>query len=291
MSRSGSTLLSRILGEFSGCFNAGEVIEIWERALLNNCKCSCGKPFRSCYKWKPVIEKILGETNTITLNKIYSFQKKAAHSSRTLLRTFLSKENNNEMILPQYYAKNILRLYNTIAKENNAQIIIDSSKNVGYAKILSLLPEIELYNLHLIRDPRAVVYSWKRKKSGLHQESVIKMAITWNIRNLALINLSRRNPDNYFLLYYEKFINNPGFWLEKIKNFMNLDKPLSFLSKNNSVLLSTSHSIYGNPNRFGQGHIQLRLDKEWYKLGVQYKALVFAISFLLMRRYNYPLKI
>jgi hypothetical protein len=46
--RSGSTLLSKILGEVDGFFNAGEIIDIWDRGLASDGLCSCGKAMSQC---------------------------------------------------------------------------------------------------------------------------------------------------------------------------------------------------------------------------------------------------
>ena len=51
-SRTGSTLLDNILGEFDGFFSAGEVRFLWRR-LLENRRCGCGQPIGGCEVWDP----------------------------------------------------------------------------------------------------------------------------------------------------------------------------------------------------------------------------------------------
>lgn len=44
-SRSGSTILSNILGEINGFFSTGEITYIWQRGLIINKLCGCDLPF------------------------------------------------------------------------------------------------------------------------------------------------------------------------------------------------------------------------------------------------------
>ena len=53
--RSGSTLLAGILGQVDGIFNAGEVRYIWDRGLLANRLCGCGRQFRDCPVWDEIL--------------------------------------------------------------------------------------------------------------------------------------------------------------------------------------------------------------------------------------------
>src|SRR4051794_1644797 len=57
ISRSGSTLLDRLLGEFSGAISLGEVHQIWARGYLSNHLCGCGLAFQDCPFWREVTEQ------------------------------------------------------------------------------------------------------------------------------------------------------------------------------------------------------------------------------------------
>src|SRR3712207_200886 len=58
------------------------------------------------------------------------------------------------------------RLYRAIQKVSGAAVIVDSSKRSTYAVLLSLLPFADLRVVHLVRDSRAVAYSWGRIKES-----------------------------------------------------------------------------------------------------------------------------
>ena len=60
-SRSGSTLLGRILGQHKDLFYAGEIEEIWEKSFIENQLCGCGKLFKECNVWQKIIPDFLNK--------------------------------------------------------------------------------------------------------------------------------------------------------------------------------------------------------------------------------------
>lgn len=56
------------------------------------------------------------------------------------------------------------RLYAAAAEVTGARLLIDSSKRPSDAALLRLLPDVEPFYLQLVRDPRAVAFSWQRRK-------------------------------------------------------------------------------------------------------------------------------
>src|SRR5437773_2056276 len=62
---------------------------------------------------------------------------------------------------------NILgQIYHGIHTASGCRVIVDSSKLPAYGHVVSHLPEVDLYVVHLVRDPRATAYSWLRKKAA-----------------------------------------------------------------------------------------------------------------------------
>ena len=58
--QSGSTILTRMLGEVPGFFAAGEVGRVWDKGLAEDITCSCGAPFSACEFWSKVGERAFG---------------------------------------------------------------------------------------------------------------------------------------------------------------------------------------------------------------------------------------
>ena len=55
--------------------------------------------------------------------------------------------------------------------------------------------------------------------------------------------------------------------------------------------LAATHSVSGNPNRFGTGEVELRADEEWRRAmrGLD-RGMVTALTWPLLLRYRYPLR-
>ena len=54
-SRSGSTLLDRLLGEMDGFVTVGELRCLWIRGLIDDQLCGCGVAFQSCDHWQDIV--------------------------------------------------------------------------------------------------------------------------------------------------------------------------------------------------------------------------------------------
>src|SRR2546430_13569347 len=57
LGRSGTTLLERLLGELPGACALGEVVHLWQRDVIDNERCACGRPFSACEFWRAVGER------------------------------------------------------------------------------------------------------------------------------------------------------------------------------------------------------------------------------------------
>lgn len=287
--RSGSTILSKILGEIDGFFNAGELIDIWDRGLVSNGQCGCKARMKNCEVWKAVISEAFGGTNGIDTQEMINLRNSAVHSRyipRLIMIPWAKSQLESRL---EEYLTNIKKLYRAIKSVTKSKVIIDSSKNPAYAYILAMIPIIDLYIVHLIRDPRATAFSWLRKKEGLWQTNPLETSLVWDLRNIATEMLQRILPENYLRFYYENFISQPKLVVEKISDLVKENASyLPFITEN-EVKLGVNHSIYGNPNRFQAGVCRLELDDEWKKMRKLDKFIVTTLTWPFLIRYGYPI--
>src|SRR5215204_7091410 len=90
------------------------------------------------------------------------------------------------------------QLYRAIQRVSGAGVIVDSSKRLTYAVLLSLLPFADLRVVHLVRDSRAVAYSWGRTKESpavvggrlMPRMSPAQASRAWSIQNYPYALLS-----------------------------------------------------------------------------------------------------
>src|SRR4051794_6483600 len=161
--RSGSTLLERILGSEADFFSCGEVRRIWERGFLANELCSCGEPFLSCPFWTEVIDRAFGGPAEVDVQgmaaAIDGAQNRSARwalVARRSLRRAGTRRGLFDQVLPT--------LYRAIADVSGRATLVDSSKDSTYGLILATTPAIDVEVIHLVRDSRAVAYSWQRRR-------------------------------------------------------------------------------------------------------------------------------
>lgn len=278
--------MSNILGEINGFFNAGELIEFWDTGLI--WPCSCGASLKNCKLWLKVINQVFS-SKSINVQDVIKIRNKTAHSKNVL--KFLLKKNQKFKITynMENYLSALTELYKTIQCVTNSNVIIDASKNVGYGYFLGLVSELDIYNVHLIRDARATAYSWIQKKPGLWTQRPTKSSLRWFIRNFTADLLGKSSKANYLRIHYEDFIDRP---IETVNKIVKLIKEphveLPFISKD-KVQLGKSHGICGNPDRFQKGVIKLKLDQRWREMNSLDQFIVSLITWPLLAKYGYPI--
>lgn len=293
--RSGSTLLPRMIGQIDGFFPAGELWYIWEQGFLENRLCGCGSRFWACPFWTEVFELSFGGMASVDGNRMMQAVL-AGSRTRYLPRYWTSAGRRvvSSRLTPELDA--IKRVYQALRTVTGSDFIVDSSKSPGYAKMLSMISEVELYVVHLIRDPRAAAYSWQRKKlqidtgtkSHMSKMSPGKSAIMWNIWNMASENIQRCHPDRYARVRYEDLMANPRYEVERIISMTGTPIRRWDFINGRSVHLDCTHTISGNPNRFQSGDIELRTDEEWRDAinGIQQR-IVTCLTKPLRTKYGY----
>lgn len=287
--RSGSTILDNLLGQVDHFFSAGELVFLWERGLLERWPCGCGAPVTECAVWRGVLRRAFGPDGADAA-RIVALQRS---SPRIRHLPLLALERAR---WPAEYRDAVERLYPAIAEETGARVIVDSSKSPVYAHLLQTLPAVELYVVHLVRDPRAVAYSWQRRKLQPDERPMLGhralySSLMWDIFNEGARMLRRRAPSRYLRLRYEDFVAEPRAAVERIVAFAGEEaEALSFVGES-AVELAPTHTVSGNPSRFATGLVELRPDLEWTERLSRRDRLVATLTTSpLLRRYGYPLR-
>jgi Sulfotransferase family len=296
MGRSGSTVLELMLGAFDDFSGVGELRYIWQMGLIENRLCECGEPFRDCSFWRRVgLEAFDGWD--IDPHKVMAVKTKVERhrSLPALWRHSPQGHPGRELI---WYTDVLARLYAGIQKVSGSAVIVDSSKIPPYLFALHNVPNLDLRLLHLVRDPRGVVYSWKKRvprpdvvdgRSFMPTFSTSKSVGLWIDYNL-MYHLAGRMGVPRVLLRYEDFIADPRGGLSRVLDLVDVTVPESDLraTQAHSVPVRGSHAIGGNPVRFGAREMVLKLDVEWKrKLPAAVQRSVYAATWPLARSYGY----
>jgi hypothetical protein len=175
-------------------------------------------------------------------------------------------------------------------------VIVDSSKLPPYGVLLSRLPGIDLRVLHLVRDPRAAAFSWRRRRpldgpDGplMTRHPVWKAALLWSVWNAATLRLWGRGA--YLRIRYEDLVADPARVIRAVASFAGAarDVPLP-VAADRSVALAPTHSVAGNPMRHRTGGVPVRADDEWRQvMPRRSRLLVTVVTAPLLGRLGYPL--
>ncbi|NOZ78848.1 MAG: sulfotransferase, partial [Acidobacteria bacterium] len=159
--RSGTTILGNILGQIPGFTAVGELRYFWERNLTDNYLCGCGSIIDHCPFWSSVIERAWGGSPPDPADMT-----RWRDRLRTRHLPFLLRPNAADRYARTLkpYLDELTRFYRAIQEVGQSRVIVDISKFPSYAYALSLLPDVKLSVLLMVRDPRAVAYSWLRPK-------------------------------------------------------------------------------------------------------------------------------
>ena len=182
-----------------------------------------------------------------------------------------------------------------------ARVVIDASKHASTAFLLRKVPGIDLRVVHLVRDSRGVAYSWTKEvkkpevtgdDAFMPQYSPSSSGRQWVAYNLMFDALGVIGKT--MVLRYEALMAQPRQGLERI--LAHAEEPVSadsfdFLGSDavgDFANLGVDHTVAGNPMRFHQGRLDLRLDQAWTtKLPERDRKVVTAITWPLQLRYGY----
>ena len=270
--RSGSTLLERMVGELPGVCSLGEVVHLWDRALRDDERCGCGEPFSGCPFWQAIGERAFGGWHNVSIDRHFELRARVDDVRRTprLLFGAFGRSFRRDV---EEYTDYFQAVYHAAREISGAELVVDSSKYTPLYFCLRRRRDLDLRLLHLIRDSRAVAYSWTKhvrrpeatgRDEFMYRIAPGRMALIWSVHN-TLLALPRFAGSAARTLRYEDFARDPGAALREVAEFADLDLPpqaLDFLSTD-SVRLSASHQVAGNPLRFTTGDVRIRRDDDW----------------------------
>lgn len=283
-SRSGTTLLDRILGQVPGFFSLGEMFYIWERGYLRNELCGCGKPFKDCEFWRNVTDEAFRDIYEMDFQEILRLQRDVTRIRHLPLFLFPQLRPQNFQHQLDAYIAILVRLYKAIARVSGCNILIDSSKFAPHGFILREMLHSHLYVIHLVRDSRAVVYSLQRKRvrpeiywkeEYMPTASTLTGTRVWIVDNVLARSLGIASH-NYIPLNYEEFVEYPR---ETLKRLVDKISPhsanaLKCFLRDDLVDLDVAHTVSGNPVRFKTGALHITPDIEWLSAMPMWKKLV-----------------
>lgn len=270
--RCGSTLLARVLGDLPGFAAIGEgLVHFFYGSSDDHVPCGCGMGVHECPFWKEIPLPLKADRLAARWLRL----------RRTVLLNLYLRRHPEQA---RQWVSSISNFYHGIAERAGAQVIVDSSKSPFHARLLSMVPDIDLYVVHLIRDPRDVAASSHRPKDWLPGASPLHAATRWLAMTLGSAYLQTCVPKSR-TLRYEDFVKEPGRTILEITEDLGF-KALATPFINGSVVdLGPHHMLGSNPDKLRCGPttvVAKSTDLPWFG-----KVVVSAITAPALWRYGY----
>ena len=306
--RSGTTVLASLLDEVDGVTSAGELRWLWERGVRDRRPCGCGRAPEECPVWGPVVTGSREHLTTLAPPRTVDDLIAAQHALKRpsafprVLRTVTDAGAGDgaddgagltDLALVQGAMAGVCR---ALAHTTGASVVVDISKRPLDAAVLAGVPDLDTYVLHVVRDPRAVVHSWRRAKTFSAAGEVRTMGTRglassvrrWTGNALFAEALRRRYPPERWLhLRYEDFAARPRATTEQVLDFLGVRAATSFTDAR-TARLRPNHIVAGNPSRFTTGDVTIRQDDAWTReMPRRDQRVVVGLTLPLLYRYRY----
>lgn len=289
--RSGSTLLDLLLGSHPLAFGAGELTEVfteWQR----DGRCSCGQRYAECAWWHSVLDRFQIALPGVSPREAEAVTRRVQSS----LSPFgLGSRTPDHELYGRVWRVMLL----SIGQESGRSVVVDSSKSSRDAArripALTRLAGVDVKVLHLVRDPRAVLWSAFRGSNRQLEDGrrvtlrggAYRMLLGWVMANTS-VHLSQAADSSLPIrrIRYEDMVSRPAQELRNLSPFLNLDlAPVVGLIENQHAI-NPGHGIGGNRMR-RRGPIRIEPDDEWKLALPSSSRLLAVLAWPLARKYGY----
>jgi hypothetical protein len=310
--RSGSTLLARLLNEQPGVVSVGEVVSLdvalqssrvqasnridagsaflpndaaTDAARRRSALCGCRLPLHQCPIWSQVEAAAFGTPPDYTR---WNWDDTRPSVGELLLGGARRWRENKAQALSGVAEV----VYRALVGVTGARVVVDDSKTPLYGYFLMHEPWANVVPVRLVRDPRATTASWSRAKSypGINGGSMpthtpLVCAADWLKRVMLADRLFESSP----LVRYEDFVAAPDDVANVLLTAAGLEAQSLGPTRDGAVAFGPNHILGGNPDKLERGDIRIRAPSDWSEtLPPRARALVTAATLPLLRRYGYP---
>jgi hypothetical protein len=307
--RSGSTLLARLLNEYSGVVSVGEVVSLdvalqssrlqasdsapatlassaatGDAARRFSALCGCMRPLHDCPIWGRIEGSVFGHPPDYSP---WSWDTVRPSVGRFILGGSRKWLERNTRALGELAES----VYRELARLMESRVVVDESKTPLYGYFLRKQPWADVLPVRLVRDPRGTAASWYRQKpypgiegGHLPTHSSPRSSADWLKRMLLADQLFPDSP----LVRYEDFITAPTEITSQLLGAAGVEGKGMRQFATNSPTFGVNHILAGNPDKFERGELHIRPALNWSEvLGTGARMVVTAATFPLLRRYGY----
>ena len=270
--RSGSTLVERMLGAAPAWVNVGELVDLARSVARTDELCGCGEPFSRCPVWTRVGEVAFGGWTDDVLDRLARLQRSAARQRH--LPGLLAPRRPRVRCAVEL-RKAYAAVYRAVAEVTGSAVVVDASKGPALGAALAGAPGVDLRMLNVVRDPRAVAWSWRRHVDRPHATSgtdemwripVHRSAAQWSALQLEVEAIAYAGRVPVARIRYEDLVADPVAdagrprrqrwacrWVR--------GRPAG--GRRRAGGARPSHGLSGNPGRFRSGPCRCSATTRW----------------------------
>lgn len=290
-----------LLGQHDGCVFVGEVSAVFTSSWDRNCGCTSYPPthVRDCAFWGPILDAV-----QTTLDEAEIGDREIGGVSEEW-RGKILREAALELRASGGVAKtapvrglvrSVRQLYEHFEREGGDVLIVDSSKGITSAYVLSLIMGEDVRFLHMVRDPRGGVFSSRRKPSDAGSDKPLstyragRVSAGWLARHLAIELFTSATPQQAQAtrLRYEDFCDRPRGTVTDILESCGVEPWAGGFVSSDAVVLDPNHAFRANRLRHSEGPLSISVDTKWREgMDATYKAIATSCSAPLRLKYGY----
>ena len=299
-SRSGTGILGRVFSRIDGAAHGGELRRLWSRGLRPGKTCDCGRPHSECPIWSELLVPGASyiEPSIAELSHVQAAAAPESHAWLHALRILRRRSPPAASSAAARYVELYSDLYQAFARSAGSSIVMDNSKNPADAALFVDAPGIEAYCVQIVRDPRGVLFSARKRSSPddpgrFRPLETTKVAVYWMLRQMTFNALRRRYGDERSLVViYERLMENPNLALADACSMLGEPEPAGDLQSGVPFRVPEVHGPDGSSvQRFVTTEVVLRVDDRWIgDLHPADRALMTFLTYPLLRRYGYPIR-
>ncbi len=296
MHRSGSTLLAALLGCAPDVLDIGQARLAWRAGFAWDHLCGCGVAFRACPFWQEVVRDALGSFDAADGRAMHrTMGRLTGVGSAARLRPFGGRFAAHKEELARFHNA-YARLVRSAAAVSGAKVVVDSSLFPRYGMLLETNPALDVRVIHLVRDSRAVAFSWSRVKAIPRSESsssefprlpAAAISIWWSTSHL-LTELGVLPGGPHKRVRYEDLAAEPRTVVARLLRFAGSESPDLPDAGDGAFRPGLQHTTHGNPIRFHDGTIVVKPDDAWEReMSAGARRTVTALTWPWLLRYGY----
>lgn len=285
--RSGSTILSIILGNHPDIASVGE-LHRWAE-FQGQTKPGDEKKENKSF-WRAVQQQFYINESAPNFDSLVALQENI-EAYQQFFKVLLVRDTQ----MQKQYHSFLEQLFSSIAEVSERRFVVDETKRPGRAYELLRSQHMETRVIHLVRDPRGVVWSQLKTNVEHKTKHPLKTIMHYNIKNFMSLFVRWLNPKGSVLqVRYEDLIIDPEETLTRIGKFINCSMEPVIKMVGAQEDFWVPNLIDGNRIR-KKDYVKLHFDIEWQrKLSKTWKLTTVLLTLPLFlgfgywqRRYNH----